>query len=316
MSSFITRTGSTRVGGGTAPPFQGRDRGPLRAQCEVLQHRKIGRYHSLTLVSPEIADRAEPGQFVTLGVEGKHTVLRRPFFIYQVSRHGPWAGTVEIIFESTGEGTRWLATRAKHDLVDVVGPLGSGFPIPKQHVTSLLVGTGYGTAPLLYLASVLQLRGFRADMIIGAPTADEIFNAIEAKRLSATTVFTTEDGSLGEQGVITDVMTRMLESGRTGLVYASGPMPMLREVSQLATSYDVPIRVATEEAMACGTGVCWTCVLPVERKGQLYNLRGCTEGPVFNGAKVRWDAIGALPVMDVPDVVEPDEDDDDFGDGA
>ncbi|HUG85516.1 MAG TPA: dihydroorotate dehydrogenase electron transfer subunit [Euzebya sp.] len=308
MSSFITRTGATRTAAGGAPPFKGRASGPLQAWCEVLQYRKIGRFHSLTLVSPEIADRAQPGQFVTIGVEGKHTVLRRPFSIYQVSRHGPWAGTVEIIFSATGEGTRWLTTRQKHDLVDLVGPLGTPFPIPKQNVTSLLVGSGYGTAPLLYLASVLQQRGLRADMIIGAPDADRVFNAIEAKRLSATTVFTTEDGSLGEQGVVTDVMARMLETRRTGLVYASGPMPMLREVSMLAMAHDVPVRVATEEAMACGIGVCWTCVLPVERKGQLYNLRGCMEGPVFNGAKVRWDAIGALPVMDVPPPIGEDED--------
>lgn len=304
MSSFITRTGTTRTAAGGAQAFQGRSSGPLRAQCEVLQYRKIGLYHSLTFVSPEIADRAQPGQFVTIGVEGKHTVLRRPFSIYQVSRHGPWAGTVEIIFRATGEGTQWLTTRSKHDLVDLVGPLGTPFPIPKQNVASLLVGAGYGTAPLLYLASVLQQRGFRADMIIGAKSADRIFNAIEAKRLSATTVFTTEDGSLGEEGTVTEVMARMLEGGRTGLVYASGSMEMMRDVSQLATSHGVPVRVATEEAMACGTGVCQTCVLPVERNGQLYNLRGCIEGPVFNGAKVRWDAIGALPVMDVP--VDPD----------
>lgn len=300
MSTFITRTGATRTGPGGAKPFQGRASGPLREMCEVLASRRIGAFHSLTFVSPEIAERSRPGQFVTIGVEGKHTVLRRPFWIYQVSRHGPWAGTVEIIFEATGEGTRWLTTRDKHDLVDLVGPLGTPFPIPTQNVASLLVGAGYGAAPLLYLASTLQQRGLRADMIIGARNADRIFNAIEAKRLSATTVFTTEDGSLGEEGVVTDVMARMLDNGRTGLVYASGSMTMIRDVSLLATAHDVPVRVATQEAMACGTGVCLTCVLPVERNGQLYNLRGCVEGPVFNGARVRWDAVGALPVMQPP----------------
>lgn len=308
MSSFITRSAPGRPGGTRGPGFQGRENGPLREMCEVLQYRKIGQYHSLTFVSPEIADRARPGQFVSIGVEGNHTVLRRPFSIYQVSRHGPWAGTVEIIFEERGEGTQWLTTRTKHALVDLVGPLGTPFPIPQQNVTSLLVGAGYGSASLLYLASVLQQRGLRADMIIGAKSADRIFNAIEAKRLSATTVFTTEDGSIGEEGMATDVMARMLETRRTGLVYASGPMEMLREVSRLATAHGVPVRVATEEAMACGTGVCQTCVLPVERKGQLYNLRGCVEGPVFNGAKVQWDAIGALPVMDVPEPVDVEDD--------
>ena len=300
MSSFVSSKGN-------GPPFQGRSSGPIRARCEVLQYRKIGKYHSITFVSPEMADRAEPGMFVTIGVEGHSTVLRRPFAIYQVSRHGPWAGTVEIVFDVVGEGTRWLASRVKHDTVDLVGPLGTPFPLPKQNVGCLLVGQGYGAAPLLYLAGVLQQRGFRADMIIGAKDADGIFNAIEAKRLSATTILVTEDGSLGEEGNILDVMDRHLDLGRTGLIYASGPMPLLRDVSGLAASRGVPIRVAVEEAMACGTGVCWTCVMPVERKGAVYNLRSCIEGPVFNGAKVQWDAIGALPVHDIPEPL-PEED--------
>lgn len=293
MSTYVSSKGN-------GPPFQGRSSGPLRARCEVLQYRRIGAYHSLTLVSPEIADRAEPGMFVTIGVEGHSTVLRRPFSIYQVSRHGPWAGTVEIIFETVGEGTRWLASRTKHDTIDVVGPLGTPFPLPAQQVGCLLVGRGYSAAPLLYLAGVLQQRGFRADMILGAADADGIFNAIEAKRLSATTIFVTEDGSLGEQGTVTEVMERHLQLGRTGLVYACGSMPLLRDVSAIAAAADVPVRVAVEEAMACGTGVCLTCVLPVERRGAVYNLRACVEGPVFNGAKVRWDAIGALPVHELP----------------
>lgn len=294
MTNFVTKKGSVEVDG---PAYQGRETGPIRARCEVLQYRKIGDFHSLTFVSPEIADRAKPGQFLTIGVEGKHTVLRRSFWIYQISRHGPWAGTVEIIFDEQGEGTRWLTQRTKHDLVDLVGPIGTPWPIPTQQVTSLLVGVGYGTAPLLYLAWALQQRGLRADMVIGAASADRIFNAIEAKRVSAATSFVTQDGSLGEQGRVADVVERHLATGRIGLVYAAGPRPLLRRTSQLAVEAGVPVRVATQEAMACGTGVCQTCVLPVERRGQLLNLRGCVEGPIFNGAKVRWDAIGAQPVI-------------------
>lgn len=288
MSSIFTTNAAQHI--------QGRDTGPLRARCEVLATSKIGRYYSIQFVSPEIADRAQPGQFITIGVEGHNTMLRRPFSIYRVSRHGDWAGTVEIIFDLVGQGTKWLAERTKGDLVDLVGPLGTPFPIPTQNVNCLLVGGGYGAAPLLYLATVLQQKGFRADMIIGAKDGDRLFNIIEAKRLSATTFLVTEDGSLGEQGLVTDVMKRHIEDGRVGLVYACGPMGMLRAVSELAMANGIPVRVAVEEAMACGTGVCWTCVMPVERKGQVYNLRSCTEGPVFNGAKVCWDAIGALPV--------------------
>lgn len=286
MSSIITRKGP--------PPVQGRSVGPLRARCEVLARGKIGSYHSLTFVAPDIAERAQPGQFVSVGVDGVGTVLRRPFSIYQVSRHGPWAGTVQVTFEVVGPGTQWLSSRDKHDLVDLVGPLGTPFPLPQQPVSCLLVGGGYGAAPLLYLAGELQQRGFRVDMVIGARTADRVFNAIEAKRVSATTIFTTEDGSLGSQGRVTDVLPDVIAAGSTGLVYACGPMPMLAAVSQVATDHDLPVRVAVEEAMACGTGVCWTCVLPVERRGEVHNLRACTEGPVFNGAKVRWEQVGEV----------------------
>jgi hypothetical protein len=100
MSSIVNRGATSTV--------QGRSRGPLRAQCEVLAYGRIGDYHSLTFVAPEIAERAKPGQFVSLGV-GSGGVLRRPFSIYQVSQHGPWAGTVEIVFDVIGGGTAWLA---------------------------------------------------------------------------------------------------------------------------------------------------------------------------------------------------------------
>ena len=279
------------------PPVQGRSGdGPLRARCEVLSYRKVagGPYHSLQFVAPEMAERAKPGHFVSIGVEGAGTVLRRPFSIYAVSRHGPWAGTVEVVFDVVGPGTQWLATRKKHDLVDLVGPLGTPFPLPQQQVTCLLVGGGYGSAPLLFLATELQQRGIRADMIMGAATQERIFNAIEAKRLSATTIFTTEDGSLGVQGRVTDVMDRQLEQGGAKVVYACGPMPMLAAVTRVATAKGVPVRVAVEEAMACGTGVCWTCVLPVTKRGEVRMLRSCTDGPVFDGAKVRWDLLGSM----------------------
>lgn len=296
MSSIVNRGGSTSV--------QGRPEGPLRGRCEVLAYRKIGGYHSLTFVAPEMAERTEPGQFLSVGVRSECTTLRRPFSIYSVSQHGPWAGTLEIVFDVVGPGTAWLAGRTKHDVVDIVGPLGRPFPLPAQPVTCLLVGGGYGAAPLLFLAQVLAQQGLRVDMVLGAATQDRIFNAIEAKRLSASTQFTTEDGSLGTEGIVTDVIPGVLDRGGVGVIYACGPMPMLRAVAELAKERKIPCQVAVEEHMACGTGVCWTCVLPVQRRDGLRNLRACTEGPVFNGARVAWDAIGT-PAMGNPTSPRP-----------
>jgi dihydroorotate dehydrogenase electron transfer subunit len=283
---------SSIVSRGSTPSVQGRSEGPLRGMCEVLAARRVGAYQSLTFVAPEMAERAEPGQFISLGVDGGGTLLRRPFSIFSVSQHGPWAGTIEVVFDVVGPGTKWLSERVKHDVVDVVGPLGKSFPIPVQPVNCLLVGGGYGAAPLLYLAQVLQQKGFRTDIILGAKSQDRIFNAIEAKRLSATAQFTTEDGTLGTKGRVTDVMDRVMDQARTGVVYGCGPMPMLAAVAHVARRRKIPVQVAVEEAMACGVGVCWTCVLPYAKKDGVHNLRACVDGPVFNGARIDWQQLG------------------------
>ena len=291
MSSVVSRGGSSSV--------QGRAKGPLRAPSEVLAYRKIGAYHSLTFVAPDMAERANPGQFVSVGVQGRDTLLRRPFSIYAVSRHGPWAGTIEIVFDVVGEGTKWMSTLVKHDVVDLVGPLGKAFPMPQQQVGCLLIGGGYGAAPLLYLAQRLQQMNLRVDMILGAASQDRLFNAIEAKRLATTALFTTDDGSFGTQGRVTDVMERALEAGNTGVIYACGPMAMLRAVSDVAARHRIAVQVAVEEAMACGVGVCMTCVVPYKKDGQIVHLRSCVEGPVFNGRRIMWDEIGPQPARDV-----------------
>lgn len=292
--TVVTRTGGS--------PRRARRGGATRTLCEVLAYRKAGAYHSLTLVAPEVAEQAKPGQFVSLGVEGGGTLLRRPFSIYAVSRGGPSAGTVEVVFEVCGPGTEWLATRAKHDVIDTVGPLGRPFPLPQQQVGCLLIGGGYGTAPLLFLASTLQKRGLRVDMIIGAATQERIFNPIEAKRLSAGTYFTTEDGSTGVKGRVTDVIDRVMDTSPVGVVYACGSMPMLAAVARIAARRKVPIQVGVEEAMACGVGVCWTCVVPYWSRGEARNLRACVEGPCLSGTRVLWDQIGTLA-----DAVEQDQ---------
>ena len=291
MSSVVSRGSSSSV--------QGRDKGPLRAACEVLAYRRIGAYHSLTFVAPDMAERALPGQFVSVGVKGGGTLLRRAFSIYSVSRHGPWAGTVEIVFDVVGEGTRWMSTLVKHDVVDLVGPLGRGFPMPQQLVDCLLIGGGYGAAPLLFLAQRLQQANLRVDMIMGAASQERLFNAIEAKRLATSALFTTDDGSFGTQGRVTDVMERALDSGSIGVIYACGPMAMLKSVAEVAQRHRLPVQVAVEEAMACSVGVCMTCVVPYKREGQVVNVRSCVEGPVLNGRRIRWDLIGPQPSRDV-----------------
>ena len=299
MSGVVSR--------GRSAAAQGREKGPLRAMCEVLAYRRVGAYHSLTFVAPDMAERANPGQFVSLAVQGNGTLLRRPFSIYAVSRHGPWAGTIEIVFDAVGPGTEWMSTLVKHDIVDMVGPLGRAFPIPQQPVGCLLVGGGYGAAPLLYLAQRLQQENLRVDMILGAATQDRLFAAIEAKRLATSAMFTTDDGSFGTQGRVTDVMDRVLDAGNVGAVYACGPMPMLAAETAFARKHRVAIQVAVEEAMACGVGVCMTCVLPYKLdNGDIGNVRSCVEGPVLNGKRIAWDRFTQSAEPTVEPAEEPE----------
>jgi dihydroorotate dehydrogenase electron transfer subunit len=270
--------------------------GPVQVRGTVLTVRQVDAYHALTVVAPGVAARFRPGQFVALAVGGPDgaMLLRRAFSIHDVRPdHG---GTVEIIFSANGPGTRWLARRRARDVLDVVGPLGRPFPVPRDRVSCLLVGGGYGSAPLFALAGKLRDRGCTVDFLLGAASGDRVFGALTARRTGRIATITTEDGSLGSRGVVTDMLGQLIHDGRTDVIYACGPMPMLRQVTLLARRYDLPVQVAVEEAMACGIGVCMTCVLPVVgNDGVTRMVRSCVDGPVFRGDQIRWDDVGTIP---------------------
>src|SRR6266481_1509460 len=256
--------------------------GPLQVRGTVLNVRKVDAYHAITIVAPGIAARFKPGQFVALAVGGPDTsmVLRRTFSIYDVRPdHG---GTVEFVFAAGGPGTRWLAERRARDVLDLTGPLGRPFPVPRDPVSCLLVGGGYGSAPLFPLADRLRSRDCQVDFLLGAASADRVFGAMTARRTGRTAVVTTEDGSMGVRGVVTDRLTQVIHEARTDVIYACGPMGMLRQVTRLAGRYDIPTLTLVEESMACGIGVCMTCVLPVVGDdGVTRMVRSCVAGPVL-----------------------------------
>jgi dihydroorotate dehydrogenase electron transfer subunit len=264
----------------------------IRTRCEVLSNRRTGAYHSITLVAPDIADKAKPGQFIEVAVpEGRDILLRRPFSIHQASRRGGWAGTLEIVLDPVGPGTGWLAEAKTHDLLDVIGPLGRPFSYPADLTSCLLVGGGYGAAPLFFLAEELRARNKVVHMVLGARDHERVFKPIEGKRLADSVVITTEDGTMGERGRVTDVLPAALSRSGAQVIYACGPNAMLRAVADYCFPRQIPCQVAVEELMACGLGVCWTCAVPViARDGRgWWNVRACVEGPVFNAARLWWD---------------------------
>jgi dihydroorotate dehydrogenase electron transfer subunit len=289
-------------------PTQGQGRagdGPRSGRFEVVEHRTDGAYRVLSLAAPGIAARARVGQFVEVGVAAPSTLLNRPFSIAAVD-----GGTVTVVYDVHGPGTAWLAGVDVHDMLDMIGPLGRPFPIPNRPVNPLLVAGGYGAAPLFWLAEDLRRAGMPVDMINGAATEGRLHGVIESKRQSASVVFTTDDGSFGTHGRVTDVLEERIEACGTGVVYAVGPMGMLRAVAQECARLEVTCQVSVEELMACGVGVCWTCVVPVRGEdGQVHHRRSCLDGPVFDGAAIAWEetrwAVGA-PVVPEEEPPPPD----------
>ena len=132
--------------------------------------------------------------------------------------------------------------------------------------------------------------------MLGASTEGKLFGVLDAKRIAATLTITTDDGSLGEKGRVTDVLGSVMDRTNAEVVYACGPMAMLSSVAAVAAERGAYSQCAVEEAMACGIGVCMTCVLPViGDDGVTRMLRSCVDGPVFRGDRVRWDEVGTIP---------------------
>ncbi|HEU4997519.1 MAG TPA: dihydroorotate dehydrogenase electron transfer subunit [Lapillicoccus sp.] len=268
--------------------------GVVQVTGELIATRRAGAYQHLTFVAPGIAELARPGQFVALAVGGgtSANLLRRCFSIHKVSPSGIYGGTVDIVVAAHGPGTTWIAGLALHDEVDIVGPLGKPFPLPNEPVPCVLVGGGYGSAPLFWLAEQLAARGCHVEMVLGAASEDRLFGVVEARRAADGLTVTTDDGSSGTRGWVSDVLPQVIRLSRAGVVYGCGPMGMLRSVTEVATAEGAVAQVAVEESMACGVGVCMTCVLPVTGvDGRTRMARSCVEGPVFRGDRVRWDAF-------------------------
>jgi dihydroorotate dehydrogenase electron transfer subunit len=251
----------------------------------------VGAYTELTLAAEQVAERAEPGQFVAFAVGGPSSamLLRRSLAIAAAAD-----GRVSVVVGVAGPGSAWLADRRPGDVVDVVGPLGRPFPLPDAGTPALLVGGGYGAAALVGLATRLRAAGSPVTAVCGAATAERLCSVPELSGVADRVEVTTDDGSAGRRGWVTDAVAGLL--GRVGVVYACGPMGMLRAVAEAATAAGVPSYVAVEESMACGIGVCMTCVLPVVgADGRSRFARSCTEGPVFGGDRVRFADVGRLP---------------------
>lgn len=261
----------------------------------VVSNKKIGQYHQIILNIGELATACKPGNFVAISVGGDNSrmILRRAFAISRVSNSSTFGGTMELIVAPHGQGSKWLCAQQEGALIDFIAPLGTAFGIPTEPVPVLLVGGGYGSAPLFGLAEVLNARGCRVDMLLGASTASKIYAPMEGKRAVNSMRIYTEDGSMGQSGRVTDPIPEIIKDLDIAVIYSCGPMAMLSAITEISDQFGVVHQCAVEESMACGIGICMTCVLPVENEdGTISNLRSCIDGPVMDGSKVQWSQVG------------------------
>lgn len=264
--------------------------------ASIVSNKKIGQYHQIILNVGDLATVCKPGNFVAINVGGdtSRMILRRAFAISRVATSSTFGGTMELIVAPHGQGSKWLCARQEGESIDIIAPLGTAFGIPTEPVPVLLVGGGYGSAPLFGLAEVLNARGCRVDMLLGASTSSKIYAPMEGKRAVNSMRIYTEDGSMGLQGRVTDPIPEIIKDLDVGVIYSCGPMAMLSAITKISDQFNVVHQCAVEESMACGIGICMTCVLPVKADdGSISNLRSCIDGPVMDGARVQWNQVGS-----------------------
>jgi dihydroorotate dehydrogenase electron transfer subunit len=278
----------------------GINRSAAQLLATIVGNKKVGQYHQILISVGELVSQCKPGNFVAISVGGPNSrmVLRRAFAISRTTTSPQFGGAIELIVAPHGSGSSWLCGLAEGEQIDITLPLGTAFGIPTTSVNALLVGGGYGSAPLFGLAEVLKERGCRVDMLLGASTGSKIYAPLEGKRSVNSLRIFTEDGSMGETGRITAPIAQLVSELQIDVIYSCGPMAMLKAISEILSGGDVVHQCAVEEAMACGIGICMTCVLPVkDESGKISNLRSCIDGPVMDGAAIEWDLVGKTLVL-------------------
>ena len=261
----------------------------------VISNKRVGAYHQIILSVGEAVRYCRPGNFIAIQVGGDSSrmVLRRAFAISRTSESAQFGGTVELIVAPHGSGSKWLCAQGEGSEVDVVTPLGKAFGVPTEPANALLIGGGYGSAPLFGLADLLKSRGCRVDMVLGASNGNKIYAPMEGKRSVNSLKIFTEDGSMGETGRVTSQLAEIIEERNVEIIYSCGPMAMLKAITEIAIEHGIIHQASVEESMACGIGICMTCVLPVKGEdGSISMKRSCIDGPVMDGASVCWDLVG------------------------
>lgn len=257
--------------------------------AQVLDNRKIARdcYEiQFNWKNPE--EKPLPGQFVTIrNSTSSDPLLRRPF---AVASYDPSGQTAALIYQLRGKATQELSSKRKDEMIDVLGPLGNGFPEPanvdgKPPAACVLVAGGTGIGPIFYLARELAAGPSHISVVVG--TRDRAHLPVLPVPTGIDLVQCTEDGSLGFKGTSIDYLrTLHVEDGSSMVIYACGPEGMLEACHRFAEEQNLGCWVSMEQVMGCGVGACMGCVVKIH--GEKKYARVCTEGPVFDSREIVW----------------------------
>ncbi len=248
-------------------------------------------YHRIRLQCEAGFESARPGQFVTLHLlNDLSPLLRRPFSLHQLETVGKAVQAVCLLYKVVGGFTQKLSCLRPGDSIDLLGPLGNGFQLPAGARRIFLAAGGIGVAPLLFLAQHLKAAG--ADMgqchlFLGGQSQTDLLCREEFSQLGMHLHLSTEDGSAGQQGLVTAPLTQAIDKQPPDILFGCGPTPMLRALAEMAKAHDFPCQLSLETLMACGLGACLGCALKTEKSETFYQ-HVCADGPVFEGRALRF----------------------------
>jgi dihydroorotate dehydrogenase electron transfer subunit len=264
----------------------------VQEEVDVLYNRKVkAAYYKIGLACSAHYETSKPGQFVMLRLSGRtQPLLRRPFSIHNLIITRGMANGIELLYKVVGQGTAALALQKAGDRVDILGPLGTGFLIPRQAKRIYAVGGGIGVAPLVFLIAQLHRRNVDlagSRVFIGGRTGDDVLCRQDFAQFGVPVQTTTDDGSAGDQCLVTLPLEEVIAHAPPDIIAACGPMAMLGCVVGIAEKYRVACQVSIETMMACGMGACLGCA--VEGRGQPERyLHACLDGPVFDAGDLKF----------------------------
>lgn len=249
----------------------------VKERAVIVSQKCIGTdIYDMVLSFPKGAKEAKPGQFIAMYCEDGTKLLPRPISICGIDAE---KGTLRVVYRIAGEGTRLFSEMKEGDSLEVLGPLGNGFTMKEEK--AIIVGGGIGIPPMLELAKQLSCE---KTVVLGY--RNELFLKDEFESY-ADVVVATEDGSCGTKGTVIDAIKEAGVDGK--VIYACGPMPMLKALAEYAEAHDMEAQISLEERMACGIGACLGCICKTKKKDHhtnVNNQRICKDGPVFDAKEV------------------------------